>query len=120
MTPAGRDDDDPARLYTLIGARGRAARTAAASFDLVTLVVSETEPAPGMQSEHARILRRCRRRPAAVVEIAAELGLPVTLVRMMLGELLVSGGISVRRPRAAAARPDAQTLEQVLVGLRNL
>ncbi|MFR9723789.1 DUF742 domain-containing protein [Streptomyces sp. MS19] len=119
MTPAGRDDDDPARLYTLIGARGRAARTAAASFDLVTLVVSETEPAPGMQSEHVRILRRCRR-PAAVVEIAAELGLPVTLVRMMLGELLVSGGISVRRPRAAAARPDAQTLEQVLVGLRNL
>ncbi|WP_052849780.1 DUF742 domain-containing protein [Streptomyces avicenniae] len=120
MSPAGRDDDDPARLYTLVGTRGRAARAAAASFDLVTLVVSEAEPVPGMQSEHARILRRCRR-PAAVVELAAELGLPVTLVRMMLGELLVSGGVSVRRARASSAgQADPRLLEQVLVGLRNL
>ena len=40
------------------------------SFDLVTLVVSESEPTAGMQSEHARILRMCRN-PTAVVEIAA-------------------------------------------------
>jgi hypothetical protein len=121
-------DDDPDRLYTLTGGRTRAGSDV---FDLVTLVVSESEPAPGMQSEHARILRMARY-PVAVVEIAAELRLPVSITKIILSDLLDTGRITARHPnttggRATAPRtatvadlPDPQLLEQVLVGLRNL
>jgi hypothetical protein len=118
MTRAGRDDD-PARLYTVTGGRSRSESDA---FDLVTLVVGETEPGPWMQSEHAAILRICRR-PTAVVEIASRIGLPVSVARILLGDLLAQGRITVRHPRIAAATdelPDPEILKQVLVGLRNL
>lgn len=118
MSRPGRDDD-PDRLYTLTGGRSRAGEH---DFDLVTLVVSECEPTPGMQSEHAAILRMCRL-PTAVVEVAADLGLPVGIVRILLSDLLDMGRITARHPRsapAAAQLPDPTLLEQVLVGLRNL
>ncbi|WP_330294555.1 DUF742 domain-containing protein [Streptomyces sp. NBC_00503] len=115
-------DDSPDRLYTLTGGRSRSGSDV---FDLVTLIVAECDPVPGMQSEHAAILRMCRF-PTAVVEIAAELGLPVSIVRILLADLLGTGRISARHPRsaysahAAYSLPDPDILEQVLVGLRNL
>lgn len=118
MKRPGRDDD-PDRLYTVTGGRSRSGTDA---FDLVTLVVSECEPTPGMQSEHAAILRTCRS-PTAVVEIAADLGLPVSIVRILLGDLHAAGRITARHPRVAASAdqlPDPEILKQVLVGLRNL
>ncbi|MFF8832418.1 DUF742 domain-containing protein [Streptomyces sp. NPDC015131] len=122
MSPASHRDESPDRLYTLTGGRTRSAPDT--PFDLVTLVVAESEPAPGMQSEHAAILRLCRR-PTAVVEVAAGLGLPVGIVRVLLSDLLATGRISARHPRNAAVPgtyrlPDPDILEQVLVGLRNL
>ncbi|CAL9608118.1 hypothetical protein SUDANB6_05592 [Streptomyces sp. enrichment culture] len=112
------DTGDPDRLYTVTGGRSRADD----SFDLVTLVVSECEPTAGMQSEHVRILEMCRH-PTAVVEIAAELKLPITVVRILLGDLLAMGRITARHPRAAqsvASLPDSDLLKEVLHGLRNL
>ncbi|AWL39931.1 MULTISPECIES: DUF742 domain-containing protein [Streptomyces] len=123
MTSAPRPrpgrDDAPDRLYTLTGGRSRSDSDV---FDLVTLVVAECDPAPGMQSEHAAILRMCAL-PTAVVEISAILNLPVGIVRIMLCDLLDTGRISARHPRTARVAdrlPDTDTLEQVLVGLRNL
>ncbi len=117
MTRRPVDTGDPDRLYTVTGGRSRADD----AFDLVTLVVSECEPTAGMQSEHARILELCRH-PAAVVEIAAELRLPITVVRILLGDLLATGRITARHPRAAqtASLPDTALLKEVLHGLRNL
>ncbi len=114
------DTGAPDRLYTVTGGRSRADD----SFDLVTLVVAESRPTPGMQSEHVRILDLCRH-PTAVVEIAAELGLPITVVRILLGDLLVTGGITARhppRPGRSTTAPNADTalLQEVLHGLRNL
>jgi hypothetical protein len=118
-TPRPGRDDSPDRLYTVTGGRSR---THSDAFDLVTLVVAECDPTPGMQSEHAAILRMCDY-PIAVVEIAAELGLPVSITRILLADLLDTGRISARHPRAApesAQLPEPELLEQVLVGLRNL
>ncbi|MFG3507940.1 DUF742 domain-containing protein [Streptomyces sp. NPDC047821] len=122
MSPGSHRDESPDRLYTLTGGRTRSAPDT--PFDLVTLVVAESEPVPGMQSEHAAILRMCRR-PTAVVEVAAELALPVGIVRILLADLLGTGRISARHPRnaghgSAYRLPDPDILEQVLVGLRNL
>ncbi|MET8407508.1 MULTISPECIES: DUF742 domain-containing protein [Streptomyces] len=115
MSRPGRDDA-PDRLYTLTGGRSRSGPDT--PFDLVTLVVAECDPALGMQSEHAAILRLCER-PTAVVEIAAVLKLPVSITRVLLSDLLAAGRVSARHPQKAAL-PDPDILEQVLVGLRNL
>lgn len=118
MTRRPVDTGDPHRLYTVTGGRSRADD----SFDLVTLVVGECEPSAGTQSEHVRILELCRH-PTAVVELAAELGLPITVVRILLGDLLATGRITVRHPRlgqSVAAHPDTALLQEVLHGLRNL
>ncbi|GEB52526.1 MULTISPECIES: DUF742 domain-containing protein [Streptomyces] len=118
MTRKPVDTGDPDRLYTVTGGRSRADDT----FDLVTLVVSESQATAGMQSEHVRILEMCRH-PTAVVEIAAELKLPITVVRILLGDLHDTGRITARHPRAAqsaASLPDTALLKEVLHGLRNL
>jgi hypothetical protein len=88
----------------------------------VSLIVSERDPAPGMQSEHVRILRDCRA-PMAVVEISAALELPVSVVKVLLRDLLDAGSVTVRHPSlhpVTAQLPDRETLKQVLVGLQNL
>ncbi|MEN3586616.1 MULTISPECIES: DUF742 domain-containing protein [unclassified Streptomyces] len=115
MTRPGRNDT-PDRLYTLTQGRSRSA--AGNPFDLVTLVVAECDPAPGMQSEHAAILHAAHR-PTAVVEISAHLRLPVGITRILLADLLAAGRVSARHPRTPDL-PDPDLLEQVLVGLRNL
>jgi hypothetical protein len=112
------DIGDPDRLYTVTGGRSESDDT----FDLVTLIVSESEPVAGMQSEHVRILELCRH-PTALVEVAAELKLPITVVRILLGDLHDMGKISARHPRVArsvAGLPETALLQEVLHGLRNL
>lgn len=116
------DSGDPDRLYTVTGGRSR---THDATFDLVTIVVGESEPALGMQSEHVRILRLCGRHPTSVVELSAHLGLPVGVVKILLGDLLAQGMISARHPRSATAPagdllPAPEMLKKVLRALQNL
>lgn len=119
MSRPGRYEG-PDRLYTLTGGRSRADTQV---FDMMTLVVAECDPVPGMPSEHATILRICRS-PTAVVELASHLGLPVSIVRILLGDLLTAGRITVRQPRrnthGTGPTPDTDVLRQLLVGLRNL
>lgn len=115
MSRPGRDDA-PDRLYTVT--QGRSRSDPDNPFDLVTLVVAECEPTPGMQSEHTAILRMTEA-PTAVVEIAAELRLPVSITKILLADLHDAGRVSARHPHMAAV-PDPDILEQVLVGLRNL
>ncbi|SMD27492.1 DUF742 domain-containing protein [Kibdelosporangium aridum] len=119
MTWGHLHSEDPDRLYTVTGGRSRANESA---LDLVTLIVSECEPVPGMQSEHVKILRMCRY-PTAVVEVSSDLGLPVSVVKILLCDLLDTGRITARHPSSAPVKtqlPDLETLKQVLVGLQKL
>ncbi|GAB3705453.1 DUF742 domain-containing protein [Nocardiopsis oceani] len=112
--------EEPDRLYTVTGGRGG---TDESSLDSVALVVAESDPASSMQSEHADILRQCTR-PTAVVEISAELGLPVSVVRILLVDLLDTGAVSARHPVPSTPeegpRHDPDTLKQVLLALQRL
>jgi hypothetical protein len=114
------DAEDPDRLYTVTGGRSRADESV---FDMVTLIVSESDPTLGMQSEHVKILRMCRR-PMAVVEISSYLGMPVSVVKILLCDLLDTGKITARHPHAArpdnGGLPEPETLKKVLVALQNL
>src|SRR6266545_2784048 len=117
MSPGPLDREDPDRLYTVTGGRSRADEN---SLDLVTLIVSESDSASGMQSEYLRIIEMCAR-PMAVAEISAARRLPVSVVKILLCDLLDTGQVNARNPVSAPASaqlPDPKTLKQVLVGLR--
>ncbi len=119
MTRSALDGEDPDRLYTVTGGRSSADDV---DLDLVTLIVSESDPAPGMQSEHARILRLAAK-PTSVVELSSDLALPVSVIKILLADLLAMGKVSARHPSSALAAgrtSDSEFLKKVLVGLRNL
>lgn len=114
------DEEAPDRLYTVTGGRGG---TDEPFLDSVALLVAESEPSPGMQSEHAAILRLCTR-PTAVVELSAELELPVSVVRILLVDLLDTGAVTARHTAPSTIqegpRHDPDTLKQVLLALQSL
>ena len=119
MTGRPVDREDPDRLYIVTGGRSKVEED---SIDIVSLIVSECDPTPGMQSEHVKILKMCHT-PMAVVEIASELGLPVSVVKILLCDLLDTGRITARHPSSAPVKaklPDPAILKQVLVGLEKL
>ncbi|WP_434599352.1 DUF742 domain-containing protein [Streptomyces sp. A5-4] len=107
---------DPERLYVITGGPDGAAR---APLDLVTMVVSRTEPTPTVQPEQAAILRLCRA-PLSVAEISAYLSLPFSVVTALLTELLSTELVESRAPVVRAALPDRSLLEAVMHGLQKL
>jgi hypothetical protein len=104
------------RLYAMTGGRTVTGRQ---DFALSTLVhgIPTAAPPAGLSPEQSRILRLSRR-PVAVPEIAAHLGLPLGPVRVLLGDLRDAGLIAVPRPRDPTDdEPTQDILERVLSGL---
>ncbi|MBB1245578.1 DUF742 domain-containing protein [Streptomyces durbertensis] len=111
------DEGTPERLYVITG--GRSAPTENSSLDLVTLIVAKSGPTPGMQPEHAAILRMCHS-PLSVAEVSAYLHLPVSVVTVLIDDLLSTGRVLARAPVAAAQLPDPALIEAVIHGLQRL
>lgn len=125
MSPRAIDRETPDRFYTITHGRVPGDDH---PLDIVSLIVAERDPAPGMQSEHVKILQMCRT-PTALVEISAELQLPVSVVKVLLLDLLDTGGVTARHPLpsltaasgpAGLQLPDHDVLKQVLDGLQRL
>ncbi|GHH62869.1 hypothetical protein GCM10018781_11400 [Kitasatospora indigofera] len=96
-------------------------------FDLIALVVSEAgaDGGPDGQGlpagpEQGLILDLCRGDALPVAEIAADLDLPLGVVRVLLGDLLAAGLIRVSLPVPPALLPDEHILQEVVHGLRAL
>lgn len=113
----GWDAGIPERLYVIT--RGRSGLAEQTTFDLVTLIVSRSEPTPTMQPEHAAILRICES-PLSVAEISAYLRLPVSAVTVLLADLLAEEQIEARACVPQAILPDRALLEAVMHGLQKL
>lgn len=118
----GWAEDDPGpvvRPYAVTSGRTRPSR---GSFDLVTTVAATCPPSalgPGRSPEHVAVVRMSQR-PVAVAEIAARLDLPLSVVRVILGDLLHSGQIEIRHTPSPDAPISVETLEAMLHGLRAL
>jgi Protein of unknown function (DUF742) len=98
--------------------RGRTRPAGERNFDLIDIVVAtgtRTRPAFSAGPEHDRILDLCQR-PLVVAELAAAIGLPLGIVRVLLGDLLCEDLISVFRQ--AQRITDQRLLQQVLDGLK--
>ncbi|MFC4014424.1 DUF742 domain-containing protein [Nonomuraea purpurea] len=126
----GFDDDDAdeplVRPYTITGGRTTSERD---DLTLITLVtaISEVSSEAGrgmrrMQPEHRAVLALCER-PLAVAEVAAALNLPVSVTKILIGDLVEAGQVRARPPLAfakAGGMPDMAILEAVRDGLRKL
>ncbi|MFA1549370.1 DUF742 domain-containing protein [Actinomadura chokoriensis] len=91
-------------------------------FDLITLVVSvgpDPEGSIGLGPEHLSIIRLCQN-VMSVAEVTGHLDLPVATVRVMLGDLLDKGFVSMQEPEPEADMHDIRLYKAVIDGLRAL
>jgi|SRR5690606_38003129 len=106
------------RPYALTSGRTRPA----GDFDLMALILA-TGPAsalgPAHSPERVEIVRMSQR-PISVAELAARIDLPLSVVRVVLGDLLQLDLITVRTPQPADVPLSDETLEALLDGLRAL
>ena len=124
------------RPYTLT--RGRTWHAESDAFDVIaqiSAVEEEQQPeggGPVLDAEDAQdaldaqdpeqqaILELVRQHPLSVAEVASRTDLPLGVVRILLGDLLDAGLITVSRPVPAAQLPDVRILREVIQGLRAL
>ena len=91
------------------------------SFDLVATVRATRDFAdPGsLAPEHLSVLHLARM-PTTVADIAADVDLPLGVVRIILADLRELGLVAISMPMVLAERVDKHTLREVLNGLRGL
>nr|WP_241563709.1 DUF742 domain-containing protein [Streptomyces sp. E1N211] len=75
---------------------------------------------PALGPEHRALVDLCRPETQSVAELAAGADLPVGVVRVLLGDLLERGRVTVSRPVPPAQLPDERVLREVIAGLRAL
>lgn len=118
--PAARGDHGSrlVRPYTLTGGR---TRSESADFPIETLVVTSAEGQRlhgTLTHERRRIGELCRE-PISIAEIAARIGVPIGVARVLVGDLATDGLVDVHRPNGGD-RTDLKLLERVLGGIRSL
>ncbi|WP_369240456.1 DUF742 domain-containing protein [Streptomyces sp. R21] len=112
------------RPYAMTGGRTKPGPTGV-RFDLIALVTLDTA-APGVDDdtslgpEHRALIELCRVETQSVAELGAGADLPVGVVRVLLGDLLELGCVTVSRPVPPAQLPDERILREVIAGLRAL
>ncbi|MFG2136361.1 DUF742 domain-containing protein [Streptomyces sp. NPDC048650] len=119
-------DDDAGRFvrpYAMT--RGRTRTTAEGRLDLIAQVIAESRTERDitdqlLSPEHVEIVELCRQAPLSVAELAAELDLPVGVVRVFIGDLLEAALVRVSLPVPPAELPDERVLREVIDGLRAL
>ena len=112
------DDAGPlVRPYAVTRGRTRSPQT---ELEMITLVVGLQPPehpeAQRLGPEHVHILARCRR-PTSVAELSAGLELPLSVVKILIGDLVERRLVIFR---AAATTPDPNVLQAVINGIRRL
>lgn len=107
-----------ARPYAVTGGR----TSPAVRFGLMTLVVATgTGTGSHLEADHVDILGMCRR-PVSVAEIAAHLGQPAAVAKVLLSDLAGCGALRASAPPEPGADPaaDMDLLERLLNGLQRL
>jgi hypothetical protein len=107
--------------------RGRTSHAADQKIDLIALVVTRHEVGDDaalddhtLSPEHLDIVERCQFQAISVAELAADLDLPVGVVRVLVGDLLEGAHVQLHKPVPPAELPDESILREVIAGLRAL
>lgn len=109
------------RPYAITGGR---THHSGADLPLITQVAttgsSQGREVQVVQPELGAILDLCRERPLAIVEIAALLDLPPSVVKVLCGDLLTKSMIAIKAPGKETSSPSVELLERVIRGIREL
>jgi hypothetical protein len=119
----GRDSwyDDEAgplvRPYAVTRGRTKSGR----DLNLITLVVTTAYQNAAMDPEYTEILRICQY-PLSIAEISAKLGLPITVIKILVADLIEQGFLIFSSPPSPLNTeiPDMNVLQAVLDGIRRL
>jgi hypothetical protein len=106
------------RPYALVGGR---TRTSGETFDLVSMITAvrgSPSDLDGLEPEHLTLLRLCRL-PISLADLAADMDLPLGVVRILLADVRQRRLIAVHHP-APTQLTDPQLLREVADGLRRL
>jgi hypothetical protein len=119
MTDRDEYRDSPVRAYVITDGRARPSRNTI-GLDTLLIAVDPDEPLPISASrQHHELLRMCRRL-LSLVEAAAYLELPVSVVNILASDLVDAGRLTARSSIPQAKGLDVNTLQEVLDGLRRL
>lgn len=106
-------DSEEVRQYAITGGRTRPKH----AMRLVTLLeVGEPIRAGGMAPEALRAVEMCRLQPCSVAEIAALIGHPIHVTKIILSDLVDRGALVMALP-GPGALDQLQLLEGLLAGL---
>lgn len=117
--PQPNQDTSPlVRPYTVTGGRTRPVQP---GLDMISTVVATRTPRdlPGLQPEQVEIINLCQR-AISVAEVAAYLDLPLSVVKVLIGDLAAEGAILARAPVPVADLPEMNVLQAVLDGIRRI
>ncbi|MFC3571775.1 DUF742 domain-containing protein [Streptomyces yaanensis] len=111
------------RPYTVT--RGRTRPSQRHTIDLMSQVTAleADEGQPSVDHARTSLLDLVRRRPRPVVELAADADLPLTVVRVLVGDLAEAGLVRIDAPRPAARggpAADPELLREIVERLREL
>ncbi|MET8945005.1 DUF742 domain-containing protein [Streptomyces sp. NPDC004542] len=88
------------------------------ALDLMSQVMATgVTPLGYLGPEHAQVLALCRA-PVPVAEVAAHLGLPAAVTKVLLADLVDCGALTAKPPAFHHNPTDRSLLEAVLDGLR--
>lgn len=121
--PRWRDGPEAGRYLRPYAITGGRTRHSQHGFALITLVVARSAdgvPPGHLEPEAAQILHLCRDRAMAVAEIAALLDLPVSVVKVLCGDLLDASLVLVQSPPGREDQPSVELIERVMDGIRQL
>jgi hypothetical protein len=97
--------------------RGRTRSAFQLSIETLVSAVPQSRTT-SLTSEHHALLGLCRE-PRSVAELAARVGVPLGVARVLVGDLAAAGAVAVHRV-AGSDGPDLALMERVLSGLRKL
>ena len=117
LTPPGGKDPRVVPVYALTGGRTRSTGEDLALETLVTSTDHGLASLPSLRFEHARIVDVCRR-PVSVAEVAAALGVPLGVARVLVTDPPQVELLAVHAPANADGPPAPEILERLLAGLR--
>jgi hypothetical protein len=104
----------PAIVRPYVFTRGRTRSTFELSIETLVSAVPQAKPT-GLTGEHHTALGLCQE-PRSVAELAARVGVPLGVARVLVGDLAAAGAVAVHR----ADGPDLDLMRRVLSGLKRL
>ena len=106
------------RPYALTGGLTRPSGQRFDLLDMVGVVRHAARDVPHLPPEQAEVLERCRI-PAPLVDLAADMNLPVGVIRILVSDLRERGLVTIHRAQSVGVG-DLKILQEVVDGLRRL